>query len=242
MKIILDKHRIEALHGLCNMLAVKFNDISLLHQALIHTSFANEYKNLGVMHNERLEFLGDAILDLIISEYVFRKFPQFPEGELTKTRAIIVCEPTLARCAAELGIGEYLLLGKGEASSGGRERISILADSFEAIIGAIYMDSGFTNATCFVLDKLKADLLLVERGEYIKDYKTLLQEVVQRQNDSKVMYEIINERGPDHDKVFEVAVIVNTARLGTGVGKSKKEAEQYAANQALVMLKIISDK
>ncbi|HEY3426029.1 MAG TPA: ribonuclease III, partial [Negativicutes bacterium] len=236
------KHRIEALLGLCNMLAVEFTDISLLHQALIHTSFANEYKNLGVMHNERLEFLGDAILDLIISEYVFRKFPQFPEGELTKTRAIIVCEPTLARCAAELGIGKYLLLGKGEASSGGRERISILADSFEAIIGAIYMDSGFTNATCFVLDKLKADLLLVERGEYIKDYKTLLQEVVQRQNDSKVIYEIINERGPDHDKVFEVAVIVNTARLGTGIGKSKKEAEQNAASQALVMLKIISDK
>ena len=132
------------------------------------------------MINLILEFLGDAVLDLIVSEYLFCQFTSLPEGELTKARAVIVCEPTLARCSAELGIGEYLLLGKGEAGSGGRERTSILADAFEAIIGAIYLDSGFANATSFVLNQLQTDLSLVERGEYAKDYKTLLQEVVQK--------------------------------------------------------------
>jgi len=241
MSEILNKHRLDELRKLSTKLCVQFNNINLLHQALTHTSYANECKNSTIMHNERLEFLGDAVLDVIVSEYLFRQLANLPEGELTKARAIVVCEPTLARCSAELGIGEYLYLGKGEASSGGRERTSILADTFEAIIGAIYMDSGFENSANFVLKQLHADLLLVERGEYVKDYKTLLQEVVQKNTDSKISYEIIDESGPDHHKMFKVAVLVNTKELGTGLGKSKKEAEQLAANQALIKLKIIND-
>ena len=241
MSVILNKHRLDELRKLSTKLCVPFNNINLLHQALTHTSYANECKNSTIMHNERLEFLGDAVLDVIVSEYLFRQLPNIPEGELTKARAIVVCEPTLAHCSAELGIGEYLYLGKGEASSGGRERTSILADTFEAIIGAIYMDSGFENSASFVLKQLHADLLLVERGEYVKDYKTLLQEVVQKNTDSKISYEIIDESGPDHHKMFKVAVLVNDKELGTGLGKSKKEAEQLAANQALIKLKIVKD-
>ena len=241
MSEILNKHRLDALRTLSTKLNVQFSNINLLHQALTHTSYANECKNSTIMHNERLEFLGDAVLDVIVSEYLFRQLKNLPEGELTKARAVVVCEPTLARCSAELGIGEYLYLGKGEASSGGRERTSILADAFEAIIGAIYMDSGFENSACFVLRELQADLLLVVRGEYVKDYKTLLQEVVQKNTDSKIVYEIIDESGPDHHKMFKVAVLVNAKQLGTGLGKSKKEAEQLAANQALITLKIIND-
>lgn len=237
----LNKHRIDALHKLSEKLDVGFTTIDLLHQALTHTSYANECKNSVMLHNERLEFLGDAVLDLIVSEYLFRQFASLPEGELTKARAVIVCEPTLARCSAELGIGEYLFLGKGEAGSGGRERTSILADAFEAIIGAIYLDSGIENATRFVLKQLHTELLLVARGEYVKDYKTLLQEVVQKRTDSKISYEIIDESGPDHHKVFHVAVVVNGNQMGSGLGKSKKEAEQLAAKQALIKLKIIND-
>ena len=237
----LNKHRLDALRQLSTKLSVQFNNINLLNQALTHTSYANECKNSIIMHNERLEFLGDAVLDVIVSEYLFRQLPSLPEGELTKARAVVVCESTLARSSAELGIGEYLFLGKGEASSGGRERSSILADTFEAIIGAIYMDSGFESSARFVLKQLHADLILVEHGEYFKDYKTLLQEVIQKDNDSKVIYEIIDESGPDHHKMFKVAVLVNTKQLGSGFSKSKKEAEQHAANQALIKLKIIND-
>ncbi len=241
MNEILNKHRMDVLRKFSAKLGLHFTKLTLLHQALTHTSYANECKNATILHNERLEFLGDAILDVIVSEYLFRQFPTLPEGELTKARAVIVCEPTLARCSAELGVGEYLFLGKGEAGSGGRERTSILADAFEAIIGAIYLDNGFEAATHFVLQQLQADLLSVERGEYVKDYKTLLQEVIQKQTDSKIIYEIVEESGPDHHKLFNVAVIVNSNQLGSGLGKSKKEAEQHAAKQALIKLKIIND-
>jgi ribonuclease-3 len=198
--------------------------------------------NMGVIHNERLEFLGDAVLDLVISEYLFREFPGLPEGELTKSRSVVVCEGTLAKRAAELSIGQYLLLGKGEASSGGRERTSILADSFEAIIGAVYMDSGLSAVSKFILTQLKSALEMIGRGEGAKDYKTLLQEVVQKQSDSKIVYEIVAQRGPDHNKVFEVAVLINDSHCGAGVGKSKKEAEQHAAKQALSQLNILQEK
>lgn len=238
---MLDPQRFQALDALCKTLDITFNDFKILHQALTHTSYANESKNSGVVHNERLEFLGDAVLDLIISEDLFRRFPNLSEGELTKARAIIVCEHTLSCRAAALELGEYLLLGKGEAISGGRERISILADSFEAIIGAIYLDQGFIHASQFVLKQLHDDILLAERGEYVQDYKTLLQEVVQKNNDSRIAYEIIKESGPDHDKTFEVAVIINSKRLGSGVGRSKKEAEQQAAKQALIQLKVLNN-
>jgi ribonuclease-3 len=241
MKKMLHNERIRELKLLCQSLGVEFNDISFLHQALTHTSFANESKHAGAVHNERLEFLGDAVLDLVISDRLFKRFPDLPEGELTKARAHIVCEATLARCAAEVGIGQYLLLGKGEDLSGGRERISILADAFEAVIGAIYLDTGFASVSQFILHKLHKDLHSVESGHYVKDYKTLLQEIVQKNSDSRIAYEIISEHGPDHDKIFEVAVIVNTDRMGTGLGRSKKEAEQKAAKQALLKMKIIND-
>lgn len=222
-------------------LGVTFADSALLQQALTHTSYANERKTDGAAHNERLEFLGDAVLDLIVSEYLFRHFGGLPEGELTKARAAIVCEPALARIARELGIGEYLLLGKGEAASGGRERISILADAFEAIIGAIYLDAGFAAASRFVLTRLQDNLTLVAQGNYAKDFKTLLQEVAQRSGDCKITYEVIGESGPDHSKLFKVAVSVNADRLGVGSGKSKKEAEQNAAEQALQQFNMTSD-
>lgn len=229
-------NRKRALSAFSNKLGVDFADIDLLHQALIHSSYANERKTGAIAHNERLEFLGDAVLDTVISDYLFRHFPGLPEGDLTKARATIVCEQSLAHRAKELAVGDYLLLGKGEDASGGRERASILADAFEAIIGAIYIDGGFAAATDFVLTRLRRDLEAVEAGGYTHDYKTLLQEVVQKSGERRIVYEVIGESGPDHCKIFEVAVNVNSARLGTGRGKSKKEAEQHAAQQALAGL------
>lgn len=241
MKNSVEPARAKQLRLLCNVINVNFKDMSLLHQALTHTSFANESKQHGIIHNERLEFLGDAVLDLVIGEHLFRRFPGLPEGDLTKARAMVVCEPTLAQRALELGIGEYLLLGKGEAASGGRERISILADAFEAIIGAIYLDSGFAGTVKFVLVQLEKDLALIERGDYLKDYKTSLQEVVQKNSDSRITYEIVNERGPDHDKMFDAIVIINDRQMGRGSGRSKKEAEQRAAKLALIKLEVITE-
>jgi ribonuclease-3 len=241
LKTVLDKRREKSLQALCLSLGLKFNDISLLDQALTHTSYANECKQQHIGHNERLEFLGDAVLDLIISEYLFRSFPYLPEGELTKARANTVCEQTLSQRALELGIGEYLLLGKGESLSGGRKRISILADAFEAVIGAVYIDSNYTNTLQFVLQQLQQALSLVEKGDYINDYKTLLQESVQKHNDAVACYKVVEESGPDHDKVFKVAVLINQESLGIGQGKSKKEAEQHAAKQALIKMNVISE-
>lgn len=238
MMEIMDERRKEELLAFCQSNSIVMADLKLLHSAFTHTSYANECRSAQAEHNERLEFLGDAVLDLVISEYLFRKFPNLPEGELTKIRAQVVCEPTLAKRADEIGIGNYLLLGKGEATSGGRERISLLADAFEAVVGAIYLNSGLASAAEFVLRRLKADLNIVSRGEFIKeDYKTMLQEFVQKQSWQRINYEILAEYGPDHDKMFEVVVIVNNRRLGAGAGKSKKEAEQNAANEALKQLK-----
>lgn len=222
-------------------LGVIFTDTALLQQALTHTSYANEFKGELLPSNERLEFLGDAVLDLVIGEYLFRQFRDLPEGDLTKARAALVCEQTLSRRARELEIGEYLLLGKGEAASGGRDRISILADAFEAVIGAVYLDNGFDAASRFVLNHFADDLNAISRGEYSKDYKTLLQETAQRNGHNKIHYELIAENGPDHNKEFAVSVSVNERQLGVGSGKSKKEAEQNAAQQALLQYESIND-
>ncbi|MCX7781130.1 MAG: ribonuclease III [Negativicutes bacterium] len=239
MKGLLDRDRSQLLAQLCQKLDAEFLDLKLLHQALTHTSFANETKHNLVVHNERLEFLGDAVLELVISEYLFQHFQHFSEGELTKARAQIVCEPTLARQATELELGKYLLLGKGEENSGGRERNSILADAFEAVIGAIYTDQGFAAAKRFILTQLKTVLNAISRGESVRDFKTLLQEYIQRSGETRIAYEVIREHGPDHDKVFEVVVVVAAERLGGGIGRSKKEAEQAAAKEALIRLKVI---
>jgi ribonuclease-3 len=224
------------LDDLSRALGLEFADPSLLRQALIHTSYANERKTGHLAHNQRLEFLGDAVLDLVIGAHLYRRFAALPEGDLTKARAAVVCESTLARRAKEIGIGRHLLLGRGEAASGGRERDSILADAFEAIIGAVYLDHGFAAASDCVLRLLAGELEALETGDFGKDYKTLLQETAQKNGDIKISYEVIGESGPDHNKTFTVAVSVNDVRLGSGSGRSKKEAEQSAARRAVEKL------
>lgn len=228
--------RLQSLKEFAKILGVSFQDWLLLHQALTHTSYANEAKNPSILHNERLEFLGDAVLELATSTYLYKNFPHLPEGEMTKARASVVCEITLAKRARILNIGQYLLFGKGELATGGRDRSSILADAFEAIIGAIYLDQGADTAFAYVLTQLKEDLLTVKNGHALQDYKTLLQEVVQRKADQTIQYELLAQSGPDHSKVFEFAVKINGLVFGTGQGKSKKEAEQRAAQQALQKL------
>ena len=233
---VLSKTRREALRELSDHLGIEFQNIVLLHEALTHTSYANESKNKGVVHNERLEFLGDAVLELATSTYLFERFPKRPEGELTKARASIVREATLSRRAAELKLGEYLLLGHGEASMGGGHRPSMLADAFEAVIGALYLDQGWEAASGYVVSQLQEELLEVERGQNIKDYKTALQEKIQRHPGQHIVYELLAATGPDHAKEFKVAVRINGLAYGVGIGHSKKAAEQHAAQQALAKL------
>ncbi len=241
MKDFYDERRKNALILLSMKLKIEWNDLRLLHQALTHKSFANESKILSP-HNERLEFLGDAVLDLVISEYLFSHYPEMTEGQLTKTRARLVCEQSLANLAGKLNIGKYLLLGRGEIHSGGRNRISILADALEAIIGAIYMDNGLQESARFVLSQMTDELSHVEHGEYVKDYKTMLQEYVQKQSgDGKVAYTVTQEHGPDHNKTFEVAVVIDEKVMGRGKGRTKKQAEQQAAYEALVVYNIITN-
>ena len=210
-----------------------FKDLYLLECALTHTSFANEQKIHRYKDYERLEFLGDAVLELATSTYLFRQFPMMPEGDLTKARASVVCEAALHRRASEVDLGAFLLLGHGEQATGGRERPSILADAFEAVIGALYLDQGWQTASDYVVRQLRQELLEVEHGQNIKDYKTILQELIQRHPGQHIVYELLSATGPDHAKEFKVAVRVNGLAYGVGVGRSKKAAEQNAAQQAL---------
>jgi len=212
----------------------KFKNPSLLLQAITHSSYANEMKMRKESNNERLEFLGDAVLELVTSEYVFERYNDLSEGDLTKLRAGMVCEQALSSCAKELNIGEYLLLGKGEDISGGRMRDSILSDALEAIIGAIYLDGGFTSAKEFVQKNI---LNQIEDKELFFDSKTILQEMVQNENNKqKIRYKLISEEGPDHNKSFTIALYVGNKQYGCGVGRTKKAAEQEAALQAIKKL------
>ena len=211
----------------------RFSDRGLLEHAMIHRSYANETEMPPLSDNERLEFLGDAVLEIAASDYLYRERPTMPEGELSKLRASLVCEPTLAACAREIGIGEFVRLSHGEDSSGGRERKSILSDAFEAVIGAIYLDQGWQAASDYVVRQLRVELLEVEHGQNIKDYKTMLQELIQRHPGQHIVYELLSATGPDHAKEFKVTVRVNGLAYGVGVGRSKKAAEQNAAQQAL---------
>jgi len=208
----------------------KFKNKKLIEIAMSHTSYANEMK--GKESNERLEFLGDAILELISSEYLFNNYPQMPEGEMTKTRAYAVCEKSLAIVANKFGFSDFLKVGKSEKKVKGKYRNSILADSVEATIGAIYLDSNYENAKNFILPNI-----IPQIEDYIahggKDYKTRLQEQLQVHGDVKIEYVLIGERGPDHAKVFDVEVRCNGKVLGKGEGMSKKEAEMDAAKSAL---------
>ena len=222
--------------ALAQRLGVTFHDIGLLHTALVHTSYANEAQG-RVAHNERLEFLGDAVLELASSTYLYTHFPRLPEGELTKTRASIVCSAALAKIAARLGLGEYLLLGHGEEMSGGRARTTNLEDAFEAVLGAIYLDQGWEAARDYALRQLAPEFDQVRHGENLQDYKTLLQELVQKTPGSTIAYELLEPPGPDHAKHYRYAVVINGKTCGEGEGSSKKEAEQQAARMALARQK-----
>lgn len=211
-----------------------FQNQGYLSHALTHSSYANEKKWKYEKNNERLEFLGDAVLELVSSEFLYDKMAENTEGVLTKTRASLVCEPSLASSARELQLGSYVLLGKGEAATGGAKRDSILSDAFEAIIGAIYLDGGYEPAKAFVLRYVLTD---IEKKQLFYDSKTILQETVQAMPGKKVSYELVNEDGPDHAKTFTVNCMVDKEVLGTGSGRSKKNAEQKAAYEALLKLK-----
>ena len=226
-------NRSELLKELSEKLGYGFENIQLLNESLTHSSFANENKKRNIQYNERLEFLGDAVLSIVISEYLFKRLPTVQEGDLTKIRASIVCEPSLARCSQNMNIGKYLLLGKGEEATGGRERVSILADTYEAVIGAIYLDGRFENVKQFILYSLKNTIEDAISGRVFQDYKTHLQEIIQSENIERITYEVVNEEGPDHNKVFHVHVRIGNKIVGKGSGKSKKEAEQNAAKEAL---------
>lgn len=227
-----NKH--EILENMQQVLRYSYANSRLLEEALTHSSYANEHRNHQVKDNERLEFLGDAILDLIISEYLFKKFPDMPEGDLSKMRASVVCEGSLANMAKKMHLGKYILLGKGEELTGGRERASILADAFEAITGSLFLDGGFDEAREFIHSTLVNEVEQTESIEALyTDYKTLLQECIQKISMSPIHYEVVGEEGPDHDKHFQVEVFHENRSLGYGIGKSKKEAEQDAAKKAL---------
>lgn len=222
------------MNSLENKLNYKFKNIDLLKNALIHSSYANEIR--GNTHsNERLEFLGDSVLSIIVSEHIYNKFPNMPEGELTRMRASLVCEKSLYSFSRELGIGEYLKLGRGEEKNGGRERESILADAFEAVLAAIYLDGGMTAAKKHIMNTVLRDLKHHDDDNF-KDYKTTLQEIIQRNPEECVSYILIDESGPDHNKLFTVEVHLNSNVIGKGSGKSKKQAEQMAARQALELM------
>ncbi|SFP02451.1 ribonuclease-3 [Oscillibacter sp. PC13] len=213
-----------------------FRDPALLREALSHSSYANEHRAAHLNSNERLEFLGDSVLGFVTAEFLFRQHPDLPEGDLTRIRAALVCEQSLYEVARKLDLGRYLRLGRGEEAGGGRERTSILADATEAVFAAVYLDGGIDAATALI----HRCLLDAEREEVVeerrRDYKTALQELIQRHADQVLTYQMIGEQGPDHDKTFVAEVQLNGSAVGTGSGHSKKEAEQAAAKAALEIM------
>ena len=209
----------------------EFKNKEYILEALTHSSYSNENKNYPF--NERLEFLGDSVLSIVISDYLFKKETKLPEGELTKIRANIVCEESLSEVSKNIHLGKYMLLGKGEEATGGRERISILADALEAVIAAIYLDGGIKCAREFILTNMEKIINDSIKGKIFRDYKTFLQEVLQSNGENNIWYKLIEEKGPDHNKRFVMEVGINDTVLGVGEGKSKKDAEQVAAKCAL---------
>ena len=212
----------------------KFQDFSLLKHALMHSSYTNEKHLPKYQCNERLEFLGDAVLELVSSEFLFLENPKEPEGKLTKTRASMVCEPSLAFCARDIELGSYLLLGKGEEATGGRTRESVTSDAMEALIGAIYLDGGFANAKEFIHRFILNDM---EHKKLFYDSKTILQEIVQGHTDETLTYVLLKEEGPDHNKSFEVSAMLDGQEIGRGIGRTKKSAEQRAAYRGILTIR-----
>lgn len=217
-------------------LGITFAKPALLEQALVHSSYINEIPELGLASNERMEFLGDAVLGVIIAEKLYRDYPQFNEGAMTRLRAAVVRQESLARIALELNIGEFLFLGKGENSSGGRHKPANLASTLESVIAAIYLDQGLDCARKFILGLFNDEILEAIASGVAVDYKSRLQEIVQARQQVTPVYNLISETGPPHDKTFVVEVAVSGRTLGTGSGKSKKMAETEAARLALIEL------
>lgn len=216
-------------------IGVRFHDESVLRQAFTHSSYVNEQRGKRISDNERLEFLGDAVLELTVSQFLYKTFPKMSEGEMTKLRAAIVCEPSLVKFAELLNFGDLVLLGKGEELTGGRQRPALLADVFEAFVGALYLDQGVDAVFSFME---KYVYPRVDKGEFaqVTDFKSQLQEFVQQDNLGDIQYRIVEEKGPAHNREFVSEVLLNNRSLGVGSGRSKKEAEQQAAARALVIL------
>ena len=212
----------------------QFQNINLLHNALAHSSYANERWHNSLMSNERLEFLGDSILGMLVAEHLYKTFPDRPEGDLTRMRADMVCEKALAKVAQQIGLGQHLLLGKGEEQGGGRSRNSILADAVESVIAACFLDGGMEPAVQFVTKFILVNVPVTKLHN--ADYKTALQELVQQKKNQVISYVLVGESGPDHDKQFRVELSINGKVVGAGLGSSKKRAEQDAAREALEKL------
>ena len=223
----------KSIQQLQQVIHYQFHNITFLEVALTPSSYANEMRH-QVRYNERQEFLGDAVLSIIVSDYLFNNYT-VPEGDLTKLRAALVCERSLDVMANKIGLGDYLRLGHGEEMTGGRTRPSIIADAFEALIAAIYLDSGIESAREFVLPFV-IEMLEHEDSLSFKDYKTILQEIIQQNPEEKLVYKLVGEKGPDHDKRFVVEVLLNSNVIGKGQGRSKKTAEQMAAKEALELM------
>lgn len=234
----MDFKRIVKLKELEEKLDYRFSDMSLLNVALTHTSYVKG-DGKAKAHNERLEFLGDAVLELCISEYLYKTYNDYNEGDMTKVRASTVCEESLYAAAKKLELGELLQLGRGEDNSGGRDKPSILSDAFEAVIGALYIDGGMETARTFIIDALKNSVDEAVAGRRLKDYKTMLQEYVQKQHMGNISYELVGSSGPDHNKTFIMSVKIGSDIAGEGEGKTKQEAGQQAARLAMISLGIL---
>ncbi len=230
-----DMERVQKLRSFTKAFGIPFHDENLLVQAFTHSSYVNEHRG-ALAHNERLEFLGDAVLELFVSHYLFEHFTDLDEGELTKFRAAVVCEPSLVKLAEKLKFADMVFLGKGEEATGGRQRPALLADIFEAFVGALYLDQG-ADAVRRFLDAVLFPEIRSGAFSHRMDYKSELQEYVQRRNMGEIDYTVVSEKGPAHNKEYVSRVLVNGAVLGTGTGRSKKESEQEAARQALNALK-----
>lgn len=235
--------RTHKLQVFCQKQGIQMTDLNLLDMALTHTSYAHEAKiNPKPHHNERIEFLGDSVLSVIVSTYMYKNFPELAEGQLTKLRAYLVCETSLYGYAKKIGLGDYLQLGKGEELSGGRERPSILADAFESVLGAIYLDQGMGVVQAYLLGMMKPEIDYICRHGIFNDYKTRLQEYLQRDGDVGISYILLDSTGPEHNKIFTSQVLFAGNVIGEGSGHTKKDSEQHAAKQALAQLHIKHNK
>lgn len=231
---MISQRRKEQLQILMQTLGISLNNVEQLSLALTHPSY-NYGEHALLQSNQRLEFLGDAVVDLVVGHFLYNEYPDKPEGELTKMRAALVCESSLASAARRVALGDYLLIGKGERGSGGHDRTSNLADAWEAMIGAIYLELGVEAVAPIMLKFIQPEIAMVRKGHY-GDYKTQLQEIVQQDRDATISYALVKSEGPDHDKRFTSCVCINGVVQAEGKGKTKKEAEQNAACQTLIQL------